>query len=343
MMKKRLLFYGSAVFLSAILGLSACAGSSKSVQTTAAMPAADYEAMDSAETAGERAMEEQAGLELDASKTGMTDTTSLGQALPSNRKLIRSVDLSLETDAFDQLLKTLTDKIGELGGYVEQSDISGNSLNYRNELTPRYASLKVRIPIDRLDGFISVVEANGNITNKSETTQDVTVQYSDLESRKKSLTVEQERIWALLEKADTLESVIALEERLSEIRYQLESMESQLRLYDNQVDYSTVELHISEVQSLTPTAPDNLGTRISKGFDRSLSRLADNTISLFVWVVSNSPYLILLAAAWMIVRRFLQNNGSGREHRGGWFGRKFKKQNKNSDDQKNATIDNNSK
>ena len=194
MMKKRLLFYGSAVFLSAILGLSACAGSSKSVQTTAAMPAADYEAMDSAETAGERAMEEQAGLELDASKTGMTDTTSLGQALPSNRKLIRSVDLSLETDAFDQLLKTLTDKIGELGGYVEQSDISGNSLNYRNELIPRYASLKVRIPIDRLDGFISVVEANGNITNKSETTQDVTVQYSDLESRKKSLTVEQERI-----------------------------------------------------------------------------------------------------------------------------------------------------
>ena len=218
MMKKRLLFYGSAVFLSAILGLSACAGSSKSVQTTAAMPAADYEAMDSAETAGERAMEEQAGLELDASKTGMTDTTSLGQALPSNRKLIRSVDLSLETDAFDQLLKTLTDKIGELGGYVEQSDISGNSLNYRNELIPRYASLKVRIPIDRLDGFISVVEANGNITNKSETTQDVTLQYSDLESRKKSLTVEQERIWALLEKADTLESVIALEERLSEIR-----------------------------------------------------------------------------------------------------------------------------
>ena len=118
-------------------------------------------------------------------------------------------------------------------------------------------------------------------------------------------------------------AVIALESRLSEIRYQLESFESQLRLYDNQVDYSTVELHISEVQSLTPTAPDNLGTRISKGFDRSLSRLADNTISLFVWVVSNSPYLILLAAAWMIVRRFLQNNRSGREHRGGWFGRKF--------------------
>ena len=311
MMKKRLLFYGSAVFLSAILGLSACAGSSKSVQTTAAMPAADYEAMDSAETAGERAMEEQAGLELDASKTGMTDTTSLGQALPSNRKLIRSVDLSLETDAFDQLLKTLTDKIGELGGYVEQSDISGNSLNYRNELIPRYASLKVRIPIDRLDGFISVVEANGNITNKSETTQDVTVQYSDLESRKKSLTVEQERIWALLEKADTLESVIALEERLSEIRYQLESMESQLRLHDNQVDYSTVNLYVHEIKeaaSFTPTEPEGIGQRIGKGFTKNLNAVSRGVTGFIIWFLAASPIWVPLAAAVIVILLILRRS-----------------------------------
>ena len=54
--------------------------------------------------------------------------------------------------------------------------------------------------------------------------------------------MEQDRIWALLEKADTLDAVIALEKRLSEIRYDLESMESQLRLYDNQVEYSILRL-----------------------------------------------------------------------------------------------------
>ena len=95
------------------------------------------------------------------------------------------------------------------------------------------------------------VEDQANVTERSETATDVTLQYSDLESRKKTLTTEQERIWALLEKADTLEAVIALEERLSEIRYQLESMESQLKLYDNQVDYSTVSIHISEAVSYT--------------------------------------------------------------------------------------------
>lgn len=59
-----------------------------------------------------------------------------------------------------------------------------------------------------------MVEDQANVTERSETTTDVTLQYSDLESRKKTLTTEQERIWALLEKADTLEAVIALEERL---------------------------------------------------------------------------------------------------------------------------------
>lgn len=232
-MRKRVLFYGFAVFLSALLGVSACGGSSRSSQTAVAMTEAAYENMAAAESAAGTDWDDPAQWEGAADKAGVTDTASLGQAIPPNRKLIRNVTLSVETDAFDQMMKTLTDKVGELGGYVEQSDISGNSLNYQNELVPRYASLTVRVPIDRLDGFVSTVEANGNITNKSENTQDVTLQYSDLESRKKSLSVEQERIWALLEKADTLEAVIALEERLSEIRYQLESMESQLRLYDN--------------------------------------------------------------------------------------------------------------
>jgi len=57
-----------------------------------------------------------------------------------------------------------------------------------------------------------------------------------------------------------------LEKRLSDIRYELESMESQLRLYDNQVDYSTVTISIDEVNQFTPTAPETVGQRIGSGF-----------------------------------------------------------------------------
>ena len=149
------------------------------------------------------------------------------------------------------------------------------------------------------------------MTNRSESAQDVTLQYSDLESRKKSLTVEQDRIWALLEKADTLESVIALEERLSEIRYQLESMESQLRLYDNQVDYSTVCLSINEIKgaaSFTPTEPEGLGQRIQKGFSKNLNSVSQGLTNFLIWLIASSPFWIPLAVIAVIVLLVVRRN-----------------------------------
>ena len=89
----------------------------------------------------------------------------------------------------------------------KQADSEGNPIL-------RTASLTVRIPTGRLDEFITDLEGKGSIVNRSENTEDVTLQYSDIESRKKTLEMEQDRIWALLEKADTLDAVIALEKRL---------------------------------------------------------------------------------------------------------------------------------
>ena len=154
------------------------------------------------------------------------------------------------------------------------------------------------------DGVLSQIT---DVTSKQEQVTDVTLQYSDAESRKKSLEIEQERLWALLEKADSLDAVVALEARLSEIRYELESYTSQLRLYDNQVDYSTVSIYMREVKDLTPTAPDSIGTRIQKGFNRSLNNLGEAVTDLIVWLAVNSPILFVLAviigAVVLIVRR----------------------------------------
>lgn len=216
------------------------------------------------------------------------------QPLQTARKLIRTVNLSLETTEFDALLDTLTRVVNEAGGYMEQSDISGSSIS-SSPGKRRYAYITARIPSDKLDSFVAEVGSHGNITEKSESTEDVTLNYADIESRKKTLNVEQERLWDLLAKADSIESVIALETRLSEIRYQLESMESQLRTYDNQVDYSTVHFNINEVQVFTPTQPDSVFVRIQKGFSRSITDVRDAAVNVFVWFFSNLPALAMFA------------------------------------------------
>ena len=95
--------------------------------------------------------------------------------------------------------------------------------------------MTARIPAKRLDEFVQRVGEQSNITNKEERVEDVTLQYVDLESRKKALATEQDRLLELLEKAESVEDIISIEARLSDVRYELESMESQLRTLNNQI------------------------------------------------------------------------------------------------------------
>lgn len=329
-MKGKTNFFGVWCFVT--LALTACSGSGGSNQavmaTAAAAPTVAYET--------EAAVVEEEAIYMNLAENardeaGLTDTSSAVQTLPPGRKLIRNAELHVETDSFDQLIKTLTAQAGELGGYVEESSISGNSMNSYNEPIPRYASLTIRLPLDKMDGFIANVESRGNVTNKSESTQDVTLQYSDLESRKKSLSVEQDRMWALLEKADTLESVIALEERLSEIRYELEAMESQLRLYDNQVDYSTIYLYINEIRgaaAFTPTEPESIGQRIQNGFARNLNAMTQAVTGFIIWIITCSPFWLPLVVIGAVIAEVVRIIRKRKKKEGGKQEVKQKKEEK---------------
>ena len=115
--------------------------------------------------------------------------------------------------------------------------------------------------------------------------------------------------------ADSLDAVIMLEDHLSEIRYELESMESKLRLIDNHVDYSTVTLEIEEVTIFTPTAPESVGQQISSAFSHSLRNMSDFCVGLFILIVGTTPVwvpiLLLAAALWFFARRRRQKRENG--------------------------------
>ncbi|MCI8511986.1 MAG: DUF4349 domain-containing protein [Lachnospiraceae bacterium] len=300
-----------AVIASVFL-LAGCGAGSKSSDTmaAAATTAAAFETAAPADAVWDSDEMEAGEWIADEAVSGNDDLSSASGALAlaaTNRKLIRTIRMDVETEEFDTLLQAVSAKISALGGYTEQSEVSGNRTNYYGEPVPRYASVTARIPSGNLDAFVTEVETNGNVTSKSETTEDVTLRYSDIESRKKSLEIEQERIWALLEKADTLEAVISLEERLSEIRYELESMGSQLRLFDNQVEYSTVWLSISEVTfRLTPTAPLTASQRMQNGFQDNMNRLGIFFTNFIIGIFISSPFWIPIVIICFIVWFFLR-------------------------------------
>ena len=250
---------------------------------------------DSSTDSGSAELSQEAVLSQEVSNPATDPARTSDEATPVERKLIRNVSMHLETREFDALTKSISDAVTFFGGYMEQSDVSGNSLYWSDERSSRCSNLTARIPENKLDAFLTEVSGQGNVTYKNESVQDVTLQYTDITSRRKTLQMEQDRLWELLEKAESIDAVIALEARLSEVRYQLESIESQLRTLDNQIVYSTVYLSIQEVQVLTSTDPDTIPVRIQKGLSRSLNTLKISSIDFLVWFISSLPILAVFA------------------------------------------------
>lgn len=223
----------------------------------------------------------------------------------AEEKLIRTVTMRVQTKEFETLLSYLNEKISEAGGYIEYSQIYGDNAEYNGY---RSAEITVRVPQSALDGFVSGVGENAAVVYKTENAQNITLSYADTETRLKALQIEQERFLELLEKAENIETILTLEKHLTELRYEIESYATRLKVYDNQVSYSTVNLSISEVKRTTPVEQNpSLLTRMKEGFIDTCYNVQEGAANFMVWLVTNLLYLLIwgvvLAAAVIIVRK----------------------------------------
>ncbi|MBD5529511.1 MAG: DUF4349 domain-containing protein [Lachnospiraceae bacterium] len=241
-----------------------------------------------------------------------TDGSESPEVADTSRKLIKNVDLEVETEEFDDLLTTIEQKTEALAGYIEES-YTYNGSAYRGRST-RNASLTIRIPAGKLNTFLSEVAEVSNVISRNERVTDVTLQYVDMESHKKALVAEQDRLLELLEQAENIEDIISIESRLSEVRYQIESMESQLRTMDNQVSYSTINLSIEEVKQLTPVKEQSVGEKIATGFWKNLTRVGAGILNFVIGLIISIPYVLLwgiiIAIVVFIIRSVLKKNRS---------------------------------
>lgn len=234
---------------------------------------------------------------------------TVAKAPVTSRKLIKTVDITAETEEFDTLVPGLQKQVEALGGYIESNQVYEIGSYYVDDHMEkqRCANMTARVPKEKLDGFLEQVGEQTNVTSRSETVEDVTLQYVDLESHKKALLTEQERLLELLAQAESVEDIIAIEGRLSEVRYQLESMESQLRTYDNKIDYSTVYLSIQEVRKYSAPQDASIGQRISRGFIKSLEDIGFGIQDLAIGFVIDIPYIVLgiviIAVVVLILRK----------------------------------------
>lgn len=287
-MKKRVLNKkGLVLFVSAALiamSFTGCGGASKSYATT------NGKSYDTAMAT--EAYDGDYGYEYAEEELAAADVESPVEVQDTSRKLITTYNLSVETEEFDGYTKYLENKVTEFGGYIQDLSEYNGSISGRTYET-RYSYLTVRIPSAKAKDFLNLVGENANITNQDMNVEDVTLRYVDTKSEKDSYVVEQERLMSLLEQAETMEDILTIEARLSEVRYKINSMESQLRTYDNLVDYTTFNINISEVETYTEPEPESYGARLLKSFTEGLSDTVENLGDFFVGFLWALPGLVV--------------------------------------------------
>ena len=232
--------------------------------------------------------------------SGESSSNNTGSDVLTDRKLIRRIRTVAETDDMDALLENISARVALLGGYIESRNIQNGS-KYAGKTT-RTATLTIRIPAENLDSFVEDVGKVTNIVSTVEDSDDVTLQYANTESRLAVLRTEEERLMAFLSQASSISEMLEIEKRLTEVQSQIQSIATQLNTYDNLVSYGTLTLSITEVVEYTVVDEElTIWEEIGQGFMRSINTILFIGRGLFVLLLANSPYFVILGIILTVV------------------------------------------
>lgn len=264
-----------------LLSLGACGGGNKGYSASSSTSSSESTSAD-----------------MEMSEEGFDETAESGGievVRPQDRKLITTVDMQAETREYDSFMSWLESHVAGAGGYIESSNMYAYSQHERS------SDLTLRIPADKLNGFLQEIGETCNVLQRSVQEEDVTLNYVDAESYRDALLVEQERLMELLEEADNLTDIMSIEDRLTTVRYQLQNYESTLRVFDNQINYSTVHLSVHEVGELTEPEPESWGSRAIRGMKDNAKDIGRFFQELGLFIVTHLPTLLLLGLIVIII------------------------------------------
>ena len=224
------------------------------------------------------------------------DLTVSEGSIPGGQKLITTVDMTVESKEYDTLVNGILEKVKAAGGYVESSSVRTRSGDLRS------ATFTLRIPADKLSMITEAVEEGANVLYYTEKSVDVSLTYADLEGRLSSLRAEQTALNAMLEKADTVDTAIQIQKRLSEVRGEIESIEGQLRVLDSKISYSTLNLSVEEVEKETVVPEElTLWEEIKERFSENAEDTGAYLREMLVFFVGGIPTLLSIAVTLLVL------------------------------------------
>lgn len=223
------------------------------------------------------------------SGTGQAQTT----AQQNGAKKIYRATLELQTLEFEKANEDIDRLIEEVGGWVEQKDVSTYSSSYRS------AYYTVRVPAAKFESFCAGVGELCHVTYSTSSAEDISESYYDTKARLETAQIKLARLQELLKDADNMADIITIESAISDTEYQIDALSGTLRSYDSLVDYATVCFNLNEVYRLSNTedAPKSFGEKLSNAFSEGIEDAGELLEDIAIWLAYNW----LLVIIWLAV------------------------------------------
>ncbi len=224
----------------------------------------------------------------EGSETGSTlatDTTAL------ERKVIKTYRVRMETLRYEEAVALINSAVTQFGGYIAEATQEGSGSSSSSKT--RTATYTIRIPAERADAYIEHISSDYNVLSSSLSTEDITDSYYGYKARLDSLVVQEERLMAMLEKAEYLDEMLQLEDKLSEVRAEINAIYSKLQLMDKSVTYSYLYLSLYEVKEYVEPEEETYIARVGASFVdafESFATVVGEIFIVFIWLL---PYLIV--------------------------------------------------
>ena len=189
--------------------------------------------------------------------------------------------------------------------------------DYRKSSGTLRSYITVRVPSSKYREFLGLLEGtDGKITSRSEYVQNITKRYNDQSILIESLEKQETRLMEMMDKAETIEDMITIESRLSEVQTQLNQARNTLAGYDTDVNYSTINVAIEEVlQYSSQKVQQTFIERLGNTFTRSWRDFGEFMQDLILAIVYLLPVIIVVIIILVILRPFFSKWNARRKEK----------------------------
>lgn len=245
-------------------------------------------------------------------------TLQANTTLPvADQKLIRTGKIELQTKTYEVDFNRITTRITALGGYIEKSSESGTKPTIDNP-SGRTAYVLARVPKASFDSFLSELGEIGEMISRNIDSQDISGAYSDTENKLKTQRIKLDALQKFLSSATKPQDILDFETQISETEQIIDELSGNLKRYDNQVDYSSIEITVHEVvefKAVEQVKKDDFGTNISNSFNGGLDAIKVFFEAIGIALAASWPFLVLFGGITVLIIWLIVSSKKRREKR----------------------------